>query len=195
MVYRFAHGISPNHIANCLKAKGFHYKELHNIVWDIFTDEQKLFNQCFSIQDGAQLESIISSFKALTRLPNVASAFDGTHIMLAKCCNGKHPLQHAMFSTRKNSTQLFCNGLAMLTKSFGMFVQVNLGRCMMTNNSRCPTYTRIWKIMTFCKNQLWRLTLWSALLIWLQTLHIISTYICKIIGDYHKMKTRKGMIL
>ncbi len=76
VVYMFAHGISPNHIADCLKVGGFHYKEIHNIVCDILAIKQKLFNQCISIQDGTQLESIISSFNALTRLPNIASAID-----------------------------------------------------------------------------------------------------------------------
>jgi 2-iminoacetate synthase ThiH len=29
VVHRFAHGNSPNHIIDCLKARGFYYKEIH----------------------------------------------------------------------------------------------------------------------------------------------------------------------
>jgi hypothetical protein len=80
---------------------------------DILTGKQKLFNQCISIQDGAQLESIISNFKALTRLPNVASAIDGTHIMLAKCHNRKVTLVACNFFNKKKShsivLQWVCN--------------------------------------------------------------------------------------
>jgi hypothetical protein len=47
------------------------------------------------------LESIISSFKALTRLPNVASAIDGTHIQPAKCPNHEVTLATCNFFNMK----------------------------------------------------------------------------------------------
>jgi hypothetical protein len=143
VVYTFAHGISPNHVADCLKAGGFHYKEIRNIVCDILADKQKLFNQCISIQDGAQLESIISSFKTLTRLPNVANAIDGTHILLAKCPNRKVILATCNFFNKKKFHSIVLQWVCNADKIFWNVCASQLRGCMTTNGSRCPTYTRI----------------------------------------------------
>lgn len=83
VVYKFAHGISHDHITKCFKSGGPTTRKYTYIVCDILINRQKLFRQCINILNGAQLENIISNFKALAELPNVTNAIDGTHIPLA----------------------------------------------------------------------------------------------------------------
>jgi hypothetical protein len=76
VVYKFAHGISHDRLTDSFKAWGSTTRKCTSIVCDILIDRQKQFRQCINILDGAQLENIISSFRALTRLENVTIVCD-----------------------------------------------------------------------------------------------------------------------
>jgi hypothetical protein len=102
VLYRFAHGVSPNpHISDRLQAGGSTVRKYVDLIYDVLISRDKLFSECISIPIGARLEGIIGEFREITRLPNICGAIDGTHIPLADHPNWRVTLVHGDFFNRK----------------------------------------------------------------------------------------------
>jgi len=84
VLYRFAHGHSPNHMEDRFKIGASTIRKYVDIVCDILTKKEKLFSHYISIPSEDRLLNIISGFEELTGLPNICKAIDGTHIPLAE---------------------------------------------------------------------------------------------------------------
>ena len=84
VIYRFAHGHSPEHMADRFKIGASTIRKYVDIVCDILTNKDKLFSHCISTPSEARLHGIILDFKELTGLPNICGAIDGTHTISRK---------------------------------------------------------------------------------------------------------------
>ena len=69
-------------------------KKYIDIVCDILTNRDKLFNTYISIPSGVWLQAIIEDFRDITGLPNIYSAIDGIHILLID-----HPKKRVSLTT------------------------------------------------------------------------------------------------
>jgi hypothetical protein len=101
VVYRFAHGHSPEHMADRFKIGASTIRKYVDIVCDILTDKDKLFSNYISIPSEDRLISIISDFEELTGLPNVCGEIDGTHIPLSENPSRRVTLAASDFFNRK----------------------------------------------------------------------------------------------
>jgi hypothetical protein len=55
VLYRFAHGVSPDpHISDRLQAGGSTLRKYVDIVYDVLTSTDKLFSKCINIPTGAR---------------------------------------------------------------------------------------------------------------------------------------------
>lgn len=93
-IYMFAHGHSPDHMANHFKVGASTIKKYICIVCDILTHRKKLFSHCISILMGNQLQSIIKEFEELSGLSNICRVIDDIHIPLVE-----HPSKRVTLAT------------------------------------------------------------------------------------------------
>jgi hypothetical protein len=83
VLYRFVHGVSQDpHIFYYLYTCGSTVQKYVDIVCDVLTSRNKLFNKCISIPTSVWLEDIIEEFCEIIGLSNICGAIDGTHIPL-----------------------------------------------------------------------------------------------------------------
>jgi len=101
IIYRFAHGYSPDHMANRFKIEVSTIKKYVDIVCDILTSKDKLYSQYINIPSEDCLFSIISDFEELMRLPNICGVIDGIHIPLIEHPSRVITLAATDFFTRK----------------------------------------------------------------------------------------------
>ena len=101
VIYRLAHGHSPEHIADRFKVGASTIRKYVDIVCNILTDREKLFSQYIAIPSGDRLYMIINDFEELTGLPNICGAIDGTHIPLAERPSKRINLAESDFYNRK----------------------------------------------------------------------------------------------
>jgi hypothetical protein len=101
VIYRFAHGHSPEHIQRRLQIAASTLRKYIDILCDILIDRNKLFSTCISIPSRDRLQAIIEDFKDITSLSNICSAINGTHIPLADRLNRRLTLTASDFFNRK----------------------------------------------------------------------------------------------
>jgi hypothetical protein len=118
VIYRFAHGHSPEHMADRFKIGASTIRKYVDIVCDILTDKDKLFSHCISIPSEARLQGIILDFKKLTGLPNICGAIDGTHIPLAESPSRRVTVSASDFFNRKKFHSIVLQGVCDSHKIF-----------------------------------------------------------------------------
>ena len=83
VLYQLAHGVSCARMHNLYGCGESTIRKYTMIVYKALgTTKHGLFFQFIHSHHGDRLQSIIESFRDITRLPNIASAIDGTHIFL-----------------------------------------------------------------------------------------------------------------
>ena len=121
-IYRLAHGHSLKHMADRFKVEASIIKKYIDIVYDIITDREKLFNHYIAIPSKDHLQGIINDFEELIGLSNICGAIDGTHVSLAKHPSKKITLAASNFYNRKKFYSIVLQGVCNSKRFFGMFV-------------------------------------------------------------------------
>ena len=118
VIYRLAHGHSPEHMADRFKVGASTIKKYVDIVCDILTDREKLFSHYIVIPSGDHLQGIINDFEELTGLSNICRAIDGIHIPLAERPSKRITLVESDFYNRKKYHSIVLQGVCDSKKIF-----------------------------------------------------------------------------
>jgi hypothetical protein len=84
LLYRSAHGVSANIIANRFNVEVFTMLKYVDIIVDVLISRDKLFSQYIFISHGPDLLRIMDGFFHACGLPNVYGAIDGFRIPLSQ---------------------------------------------------------------------------------------------------------------
>ena len=167
VLYRFAHGVSPNpHISDCLQVGGSIVRKYVDIVYDVLISRDKLFSEYINIPIGSWLEGIIGDFHEIIGLPNICGIINAPIFLLQIIQIGEPHLHMVTSLTARNSILLCCNLFVMQISCSRMFVSDNLEVYTMVASSNFPACIRICRSVLFYKNKLCKLEVYSALLIW-----------------------------
>ena len=82
VLYRLAHGITAEVIADRFNVGASTVRKYMRIVLDALVSRDKLFGKYISVPSGARLDRIIAGFVQSCGLPNVCGSIDGSHIPL-----------------------------------------------------------------------------------------------------------------
>jgi hypothetical protein len=82
ILYKLAFGHSDRIIGQKFAQGRSTIQRYNLIICRVFADKKLLFSRYISIPTGQRLHSVIERFHALSRLPNMCGAIDGTHIKL-----------------------------------------------------------------------------------------------------------------
>ena len=90
-LYRLAHGVSCARMHNLYGCGESTIRKYTMIVCRVLgTGEDGLFFQFIHTPQGDRLQNVIESFRDITSLSNIASAIDGTHILLSTRPNRRY---------------------------------------------------------------------------------------------------------
>jgi len=118
VIYNFAYGHSAEHMEDCFKIGASTIRKYVDIVYDILTNEDKLFSKYISIPSGDCLLGIILDIESLTRLPNICRAIDGSHILLVENPSRRVTLATSDFFNKKKFHSIVLQGICDLEKIF-----------------------------------------------------------------------------
>ncbi len=90
VLYKFVHGLNPEHISNRFDVCASIVCNYVDIVCDVLCNKDKLFYKYIKTPTRNRLLHIVQQFEDLTRLPNICDAIYGTHILLAQRPNRKY---------------------------------------------------------------------------------------------------------
>jgi hypothetical protein len=84
VLYRLAHGITAEIIADRFNVGASTVRKYMGIVLDALVSRDKLFGKYISVPSGARLDRIITGYVQSCGLPNVCGSIDGSHIPLQR---------------------------------------------------------------------------------------------------------------
>ena len=84
VLYRLAHGITAEIIADRFNVGASTVRKYMGIVLDALVSRDKLFGKYISVPSGARLDRIIAGYVQSCGLPNVCGSIDGSHIPLQR---------------------------------------------------------------------------------------------------------------
>ena len=138
VLYRLAHGVSCARMHNLYGCGESTIRKYTMIVCKALgTAKHSLFFQFIHTPHSNRLQSIIESFRDITRLPNIASAIDGTHIPLTLQLSKRYTPMPQDFLIAKDFIVLSCKEFVTQIGCSGMFVRATQEVCMMLGNLLC----------------------------------------------------------
>ena len=84
VLYRLAHGITAEIIADRFNVGASTVRKYMGIVLEALVSRDKLFGKYISVLSGARLDRIIAGYVQSCGLPNVCESIDGSHIPLQR---------------------------------------------------------------------------------------------------------------
>ena len=118
VIYRLAHGHSPEHMADKFKVEASTIRKYVDIVCNILTNREKLFSHYIVIPSGDRLHGIINDFEELISLPNIYGAINGIHISLVGRPSKRIALAESDFYKRKKFHSIVLQGVCDSKKIF-----------------------------------------------------------------------------
>ncbi len=135
------HGCNDTHMVDWFIVGASIMKKYVDIVFDVLTSKEKLFNKLINIHCGQHFRNNITHFEEIPNLDLIfVEQYMNTHIFCGSFKQENYIINNDFFHRAIIIPYYNVMNYAMHIKCFEMFVLANLEEFMMMDNSKGPTY-------------------------------------------------------